>query len=134
MNILKGYSKTNQKIEVIHKDFFEYDLNISKTDESVILCNPPFTGRLNDKNETHFWVYFVIKILESMHNIHSQSAYFVLPKSNLFRRGSETLKYVESEIGHQCGLIMPSSLEKKIINILVLSMKVMCLLKTTSYI
>ena len=49
-----------------------------------------------------------------MHNIHNQSAYFVLPKSNLFRRGGETLKYVESEIGHQCGLIMPSSLEKKI--------------------
>ena len=114
VNLLKGYCKTNKKIEVIHKDFFDYDLKLSQKDESVVLCNPPFTGRLNNKNEAQFWLYFVVKILNEMNNINMQTAYFILPKSNLFARNGKSLKYVESEIDETCDLTLPKAIENRI--------------------
>jgi predicted RNA methylase len=114
VNLLKGYIKTNKKIEVIHKDFFDYDLKLSQKDESVVLCNPPFTGRLNKNNEAQFWLYFVVKILNEMNNIYIQTAYFILPKSNLFKRNGKSLQYVESEIDQQCELDLPKAIEKRV--------------------
>ena len=49
-----------------------------------------------------------------MSNIYTQTAYFILPKSNLFKRNGKSLSYVESEIDQQCDLDLPKAVEKRV--------------------
>jgi phospholipid N-methyltransferase len=114
VKVLKDYQNENKKINVKHTNFFEYNLKLKQKDESVIICNPPFTGSIGGVKEPLLWLYFVIKILNSMNNLHTQQAYFVLPKSNLFKIKNKPMYYTKTEEGQQCELHIPPAKIKKI--------------------
>lgn len=111
VNLLKCFEKINDKIDVIHDDFFNHTLKLDDG-QNIIVCNPPYRGFVDGKNEKLFWVYFVVSIINSINNLHKQHAYFIVPNRFLFDNNNNPI--TDKDINKQINLKLPSHLKKKL--------------------